>query len=72
MHGISGTTWDDNKSGESGGIFPYPAFELFRKSDSVFSSVFAYWKARRLKCGHSTASGDRERLERFGRLLSRA
>jgi predicted permease len=51
MHGMSGTTWGDSKSGETGGIFPYPAFELFRKSDSVFSSVFAHyqhWSARRL------------------------
>ena len=24
------------------GIFPFPAFELFRKNDAVFSSVFAH------------------------------
>ena len=51
MHAMSGNTWGDSKSGETSGIFPYPAFELFRKSDSVFSSVFAhfqFWESRRL------------------------
>lgn len=51
MHSMSGSTWGDSKSGETSGIFPYPAFELFRKSDSVFSSVFAhfqFWESRRL------------------------
>ena len=51
MHSMSGSTWSDPRSGEAGGIFPYPAFELFRKNDSVFSIVFAhfeYWQARRL------------------------
>lgn len=51
MHSMSGNTWGDSKSGEMSGIFPYPAFELFRKSDSVFSSVFAhfqFWQSRRL------------------------
>ena len=51
MHSMSGTTWDDGQTGETSGIFPYPAFELFRKNDSIFSSVFAhfqFWKARRL------------------------
>ena len=51
MHGMSGSTWGDTKSGVTGGIFPYPAFELFQKNDSVFSTVFAhyqYWQARKL------------------------
>jgi predicted permease len=51
MHSMSGSTWGDSRSGETGGIFPYPAFELFRENDSVFSIVFAhfqYWQARRL------------------------
>jgi len=43
MHGMSGTTWDDANSGRTGGILPYPAFELVRKYDSVFSSVFAHY-----------------------------
>src|ERR1700722_6451937 len=28
MHGMSGTTYDDPKAGATGGIFPFPAFEL--------------------------------------------
>jgi macrolide transport system ATP-binding/permease protein len=51
MRGMSGNTWGDPKSGVTGGIFPFPAFELFRKYDSVFSNVFAhfqYWQARKL------------------------
>src|SRR5258706_16516 len=51
MHGMSGSTFDDAKYGTTAGIFPYPAFELFRKNDSVFSSVFAhcqYWQVKNL------------------------
>jgi macrolide transport system ATP-binding/permease protein len=42
MQGMSGDTYDDRKAGTEAGIFPYPAFELLQKSDSVFSSVFAF------------------------------
>ncbi len=49
MHSISGSTYDDPKSGGTrAGIFPYPAFELFQRVDSVFSSVFAYHPAHDL------------------------
>jgi predicted permease len=51
MHSMSGTTWDNPKSGTTSGIFPFPAFELFQKDDSVFSTVFAhlqYWQAKKL------------------------
>jgi macrolide transport system ATP-binding/permease protein len=51
MRSMSGSTWDDPKSGVASGIFPFPAFELFRKYDSVFSTVFAhfpYWQASKL------------------------
>jgi len=47
MRGMSGTTWDDPKTGTTAGIFPYPAFELFRKYNALFSTVFAhcgYWQ----------------------------
>ena len=30
---MSGTTYDDPQSGVTAGIFPFPAFELFRKND---------------------------------------
>ena len=42
VHDVSGTTYDDEKHGDTAGIFPYPAFELFRKNEQLFSSVFAY------------------------------
>ena len=45
------TTYGDPKSGVTAGIFPYPAFELFRKHDAVFSTVFAHfqsWHAKTL------------------------
>jgi macrolide transport system ATP-binding/permease protein len=42
MHSINGGTYDDPKTGTTAGIFPFPAFELFQKEDSVFSSLFAY------------------------------
>ncbi len=51
MKSMSGSTWGDSKTGTTAGIFPFPAFELFRKYDSIFSTVFAhcqYWQARRL------------------------
>ncbi len=51
MKRMSGDTFEDHKSGVTSGIFPFPAFELFGKSDAVFSVVFAYfqsWQARNL------------------------
>jgi predicted permease len=48
VHGGSGTIYEDSKNTSTAGIFPYPAFELLRKSDAVFSSVFAYYPTRRV------------------------
>ncbi len=51
MHGMSGSTWGDDQSGTTSNIFPYPAYELFRKNDAVFSLAFARypsWQVRRL------------------------
>ncbi len=51
MRVMSGSTYEDPKSGVTAGIFPFPALELFRKYDSVLSSVFAhcqYWQVRNL------------------------
>src|SRR5437016_4255571 len=42
MQRMSGETFDDHKSGVTSGMFPFPAFELFKKNDAVFSIVFAY------------------------------
>ncbi len=44
MHGTNrhNNSFNDPNGGFIGGFFAYPAFELFRKNDSVFSSVFGY------------------------------
>jgi macrolide transport system ATP-binding/permease protein len=48
MHSMSGNTWSDPKLGATGGIFPYPAYELLQKNQSVFSTLFAYFSGRKL------------------------
>ncbi|MBZ5677911.1 MAG: ABC transporter permease [Acidobacteriia bacterium] len=48
FHGGSGNVYDDAKYGFSARIFPYPAFETFQKSQTVFSSLFAYLPTRNL------------------------
>src|SRR5579871_4454561 len=45
---VSGRTYPDPKLGTVGGIFPYPAFELFQKDDADFSDVFAYCRTREI------------------------
>jgi macrolide transport system ATP-binding/permease protein len=41
-------SYNDPDGGYIGGIFSYPAFEVIRKNDSVFSSLFGYQGAGRL------------------------
>jgi macrolide transport system ATP-binding/permease protein len=48
INGISGSVYGDPKYGSAARIFPYPAFEMFRKSNHVFSALFAYGPARGL------------------------
>src|SRR5439155_22189806 len=48
VHGASGSIYGDPKTGSTAGIFPFAAFELFRKSGAVFSSVFAYYPTRKV------------------------
>lgn len=50
-------SYNDPKGGYIGGVFAYQAFELFRKNDSVFSSVFGYQSAGDL---HLTFRGQAE------------
>jgi macrolide transport system ATP-binding/permease protein len=45
MHGMDGSTYPDSRWGVIAPIFPYPAFELFRKEGSVFSTMFAFHPA---------------------------
>ena len=39
---VNGSIEADPHGGVISGVFPYPAFDLLRKSDSVFSSIFSY------------------------------
>ena len=48
VHAMSGSIYEDPKSGSTAGILPFPAFEVFQKNDASFSSVFAFRKAGRL------------------------
>ena len=46
MHSImstSGSTYSDPKTGYTGGVFPFPAFELFQKNEAIFSNVLGYY-----------------------------
>ena len=43
LHGGSGDIRPEGKTGSSSGNFPYPAFEMMRKQDAIFSTVFAYF-----------------------------
>lgn len=42
VHGESGQFYDDPKTGITTPIFPYPAFELLRKSSDALAALFAY------------------------------
>jgi macrolide transport system ATP-binding/permease protein len=48
VHSASGYYYDDPKTGKTTSMFPYPAFELLRQSDMVFSVLFAYRRANKL------------------------
>jgi predicted permease len=48
VHSGSGTSYGNAKTGIESGIFPYPAYEVLRKSNDVFSSLFAYYPMREI------------------------
>ena len=48
FHGGSGSVYDDAQYGHMARIFPYVAFDTFQKSQTVFSSLFAYLPTRNL------------------------
>lgn len=48
VHGRSGSTYYTPKLGHTGGIFPYPAYQLLKTSTSPFSTLFAYYPTGRL------------------------
>src|SRR5262249_55548541 len=57
MKGMSGTTYDDPRTGTTAGIFPFPAFELFRANDSLFASVFAHCASPQSRTVNFTVKG---------------
>ncbi len=57
MKAMSGTTYDDPQSGVTAGIFPFPVFELLRKNDDVFSTVFAHCQYRDVRSLNVTIGG---------------
>ena len=48
IHGMNGDFYDDPKTGITTAVFPYPAFELLRKSNDVLSIMFAYCHTEKL------------------------
>ena len=56
-HSMSGSMYPNAKGGLSSGIFPFPVFELIRKSDSLFSSVLAFCPAGRLNVSVKSQAG---------------
>jgi predicted permease len=60
MQGMSGTTYDDPELGTTAGIFPFPAFELFKKYDAIFSSVFAHWQSQQVSTLNLAIRGQAE------------
>jgi macrolide transport system ATP-binding/permease protein len=57
MRAMSGSTWGDSRRGTTAGIFPFPAFELFKKYDSIFSTVFAHCQNRHVTRLNLTIKG---------------
>jgi predicted permease len=47
-HSFSGSSFQDPKTGYTSGNFPYPAFELIRDNNRVFTSIFGFSNAGRL------------------------
>jgi len=45
VHSMDGSIYNDSDSLQRSGIFPYPAFELLQKHDTVFSNLIAFYTA---------------------------
>jgi macrolide transport system ATP-binding/permease protein len=57
MHSLEGNTYADRNFGTTGGVFPFPAFELLRKRSAQLAGLFAYYPAEDLNL---TANGQAE------------
>ena len=60
VHDVRAHFWHDPKTGMTLPAFPYPAFEVLRKSNDVLSDLFAYCGAGKL---NFLARGQAERLQ---------
>ena len=60
MQSMSGSTFDDDRLGVVGGIFPYPAFERLQKNTAVFSDLFAYAHTREVRTLSLSVEGQGE------------
>jgi macrolide transport system ATP-binding/permease protein len=65
MHAMSGSSWGDNTSGATSGMFPFGAFELLQKDDAIFSSVFAYFQPRQARRMNLAIKGQAELASGF-------
>jgi macrolide transport system ATP-binding/permease protein len=59
---VSGSAWQDPRLGSVSGMFPFPAFELFARNDSLFSNVFAYYQPRTMRKLNFAVTGDADVL----------
>lgn len=48
VHGLQGRAWPGAKGKMESGMFPYAAFEMLQKENSVFSTVFGYFDGHSL------------------------
>jgi macrolide transport system ATP-binding/permease protein len=48
MHGVQGVLWLGDKGNMASGMFPYPAFEMLREDNPVFSTFFGYFNGQHL------------------------
>ncbi len=65
MQSMSGYVGDDPRLGSVGGIFPYPAFDIFQKNalpatNAIFSDVFAYCHTREVRNASVNINGQAE------------
>ena len=73
MQSMSGYVGDDPRLGSVGGIFPYPAFDIFQKNalpatNAIFSDVFAYCHTREVRNASVNINGQAESAK--GELVS--
>ncbi len=59
MEGMSGSTYEDG-AGFTGGIFPFPALQVFQKNNSLFSQVFWHYPSWEIRRANVAVKGQAE------------